>query len=96
MSKNYVQSDNTIDVISRETEADYEAFFGPILDNAPRLVTEKNNMADILVELGLAESKTWARKNGWSKELPPGLSMHRFGKNRIEIWVFIKEVNHLN
>lgn len=82
----YLQSDNTIDVISTETSSDYQLFFGPT--NGIPLVTSVTNIGEVLLLLGLIESKGWARKNGWWRDIQPGLQCFTFGKNKIKIWVY--------
>ena len=90
MNSQYMQSDNSIDVVSAETLNDYELFFGPLEPGIYPLVTEKKMLGDILFELGLCESKTWARKNGWHKEVAGGFHMVQFGKTKVSIYIFIK------
>jgi hypothetical protein len=81
-----LQEDNTIDVLSPSApETDHELFFGPILAEPFR--SDATSTADLLVELGLAQSKSWCRKNGWDKPIEPGFNVFVFGSKRVSIYV---------
>lgn len=84
----FLQSDNTIDVISSKiSDQDHKLFFGPVL-HLP-LITSSQNIGDILFELELIPSKGWARKNNWWREISPGFHEFIFGKNKIKIYVLL-------
>jgi len=88
----YLQSDNSIDVISQHNLADYELFFGPILPNTKPFITSLTNIGEILFELGLAQSKSWCRKNNWYKELEYGYQEIVFGFKRYKLCILVHEV----
>ena len=50
------------------------------------LFTHKERMEDLAVLAGLFQSRTQARKNGWSGSIPAGWSEHGSKKNRIYIY----------
>lgn len=87
----YLQIDNTIDVLSSNTLSGglYEPMFGPIIHEP--LITNSTNIADILVELGLAQSKGWCRKNNWNYEIPAGYNEIYFGKLKFKLCIFLIE-----
>ncbi len=87
----FLQKDNTIDVLSEETSIFFDEFFGPLTEEQKEkvLISKHKNIGPILVELGLAESNGWCRKNGWWKELEPGFHEFSFGKNKVKIFVLI-------
>lgn len=89
----FLQSDNTIDVmvlnelrLTDDVLTDWQLFFGPT--NEKPLYTCSTNMGEVLLELGLIDSKGWARKNGWWREIEPGFQCFTFGKNKIKIYVY--------
>ena len=83
----YLQPDNTIDVINPSLLAEYELFFGPILPGCEPLVLAATRTTDILMALGLAQSKGWCRKNSWDNPLPDGYSEIVFGSLRYKICI---------
>lgn len=85
----FLQSDNTCDVVSQSTLEDYQLFFGPTTSTP--LITSSTNLGEILFELGLIESKSWARKNGWWKEVEEGFHIVSFSKKKTQIYIFIRE-----
>lgn len=91
MKSNHVQDDNSIDVISPSLINDYSLFFGPV--GAKIEIGEKvvfgdfQDLAELLVFLGLAQSRSWCRKNGWDKPLEPGYQEIVFGKLKYRICI---------
>ena len=86
----YLQEDNTIDVIDRNhIDGDYPLFFGPINEGAKPYITKSRNIGEILFELALIQSKNWARKNNWWRELEPGYQEIVFGSKRIKLCLLI-------
>jgi len=88
--KNYLQADNTIDVMQIGWPTDeYELFFGPLLPKAQAFPTNTKNIGEILFQLGLAQSNTWCRKNNWWRDLQPGYQEIVFGSKRIKLCLLI-------
>lgn len=87
MLKEFLQPDNTIDVISPSSEADYELFFGPIIPGTKPLVMDFDSTTGLLVHLGLAQSKGWCRKNNWDNLLDEGYQELTFGSKRYKICI---------
>lgn len=85
----YLQADNTIDVISRDTANEHELFFGPLLPDAKPYITKSTNIGEILFELALVQSKNWCRKNNWWRDLQPGYQEISFGSKRIKLCILI-------
>ena len=85
----YLQEDNTIDVIARSVVEEYDLFFGPLLPNTKPYITKSINIGEILFELGMIQSKNWARKNNWYRELQPGYQEISFGSKRIKLCLLI-------
>lgn len=87
----HLQENNTIDVISPSMVADYSLFFGPwgakIEIGEKVVVRDFQDLAELLVWLGLAQSRSWCRKNGWDKPLEPGYQEIVFGKLRYRICI---------
>ena len=83
----HLHSDQSIDIIHPALLAHYELFFGSS-EVAP-YVTEETNLGVILVDLGLAESRGWTRKNGWWRECEQGLHEVVFSKKKFKLWVLI-------
>ena len=86
-----IQSDNSVDVISQEVvdKGDYELVFGPILPDAKPLVGEFVTIADVLIALGLAQSRTWCRKNKWDWKIPSGYTEVKFGMKKVKICMLV-------
>lgn len=91
MKTQYLQEDNTIDVISPSLVQDYNLFFGKIgeiLIVGPHVVVQDfQTTTELLVFLGLAQSKGWCRQNGWDRPLEPGYQEITFGKLRRKICI---------
>jgi len=83
----YLQPDNTIDVIPKDF-ADYELFFGPLLPDTKPFFLDTTRTSDLLLALNLVLSKTWCRKNNWDRELLPGYQEIVFGAKRVKLCVF--------
>lgn len=87
MKNEHLQSDNTIDVIHSSFLSDYELFFGPLNDTAKPFVSDASRTSDLLVNLGLASSKGWCKKNGWDRALIAGYQEFYFGALKYKICV---------
>lgn len=83
----YLQPDNTIDVISPELLPDYELFFGPITPGTKPLVQTFEKTAALLMALNLATSTSWCRKNNWDKEIKSGYQELTFGSKRVKLCI---------
>lgn len=90
----FLQDDNTIDVISPLVVNDYGLFFGPLTDGPGPCVLEARRASDILVHLGLAQSRGWCRKNNWDFPLTDGYSEFVFGSKRIKVCILIPWKGH--
>lgn len=88
----FLQKDNTIDVLTSECVFDYELYYGPV--ERPfaffEIKNETKKISDILVQLELAPSQTWCRKNNWAWELEPGYQEVEFGSTRVKLCITIK------
>ena len=64
-------------------ESDKDLFFGP-LDKDEKFVVFDDSwtMANIVTAIGGFPSVSQARKNGWFKPIPPGLSEFKVGKRK--------------
>lgn len=91
MNKQYLQEDNTIDVISPALVEEYSLFFAKIgekLEVGPHvLVQDFSTTTDLLVFLGMAQSKGWCRKNKWDRLLEPGYQEITFGALKRKICI---------
>lgn len=91
MKKQYLQDDNTIDVISPELVQEYSLFFAPIgvsIEIGPNVLVQNfSSTADLLVFLELAPSKSWCRKNNWDRPIETGYSEIVFGSLRYKICI---------
>jgi hypothetical protein len=86
----YLQQDNTIDVMHKDRHSDdYDLFFGPVSEGAKPHTTGSKNIGEILFELKLVQSKNWARKNNWWKELETGYHEVIFGSRRIKLCILL-------
>lgn len=85
--KQFLQEDNTIDVIHPLLESEYELFFGPVSKDSNPLFYDGKDLAEIFVETKLAPSFSWCRKNGWNRKLKSGFQEIVFGKNKVRIFV---------
>lgn len=85
----YLQEDNTIDVMPIGMGHEHELFFGPLLPDVRPYLTDKKNIGEILFELGLVQSKNWCRKNNWWRELEPGYQEISFGSKRVKLCILI-------
>ena len=85
----YLQDDQSIDVIHPSLLAHYGLFFGPAVPGTKPYVTDKTNLGAILADLGLAESRGWARKNGWWRDCPAGLHEVVFSKKKFRLWLLV-------
>lgn len=69
-------------------EQDKDLFFGPLSPQDEFLVvTEPKLMAHLLNQLGLFNSVSNARKNGWDKPIPNGFSDFVIGKLNIRVTI---------
>ena len=91
----FLQSDNTIDVISHQRVWDYEDFFGPVTkpynDAAFFVNNDTKRISEILLALGLASTRTWCRKNNWDWEIPQGYFEVKFGLKRIKLCILVSD-----
>jgi hypothetical protein len=72
--------------ISKISNKDKELFFGPIEpDDTFILIEDHWTMANIMHQAGIFKSVSQARKNGWNKPIPKGLTIFTVGKKRKEI-----------
>lgn len=55
----------------------------------PALLVEKHNIADILLDLELVQSRSWCRKNNWNFELTSGYQEYIFGSRRIKLCILM-------
>lgn len=83
----YLQPDNTLDVIAPRWLEDYDLFFGPNQFGAEYVVQDFDRISEVLVALGLVDSKSWCRKNGWDKLLQEGYQEIIFGKLKHKICI---------
>jgi hypothetical protein len=83
----YLQFDNTFDVIAPRWIDEYDSFFGPIRPGTEPLVQDFDRTSEVLVALGLVDSKGWCRKNGWDKPLQEGYQEITFGKLKYRICI---------
>lgn len=88
----FLQPDNTIDIISDETSGDYVSFFQPSADAKPFVINTATKISDILVALNLVQSKTWCRKNNWDYPLEPGYNEIKFGMKKVKLCIYVKLV----
>lgn len=87
--KNFILQDNSINIINPEKIDDYDLFFGPLTDEEKtKYKTFKaESISDILLELGLAESRSWCKKNGWGYKLENGWTDIKFGSLKIRLCI---------
>ena len=69
-----------------------ESFLGPLDEGEPLAFVwfDQADWSDVAVSIGLFPSKSQARKNGWSGELPGGLSHRQQKKGKFvkrDVWV---------
>ena len=85
----YLQADNTFDVIAPRWVEDYDLFFGPTKARIESdvVVQDFDRVSEVLVHLGLVDSKSWCRKNGWDKPLQEGYQEITFGKLKHRICI---------
>lgn len=83
----YLQPDNTFDVISPKWYEDYDLFFGPNQFGSPIMVHNFERTSEVLVALGLVESRSWCKKNGWDRPLESGYQEITFGKLKHRICI---------
>ena len=87
--KEFLLADNSINVIDPDRMDDYELFFGPLTeeDKAKPFHLKPKKISDVLVALGLVESRTWCRKNNWDWELQPGWTDVKFGSRKVRLCI---------
>jgi len=71
------------------TKEDLNLFFSPI-EPMDTFITIQDDwtMADIMVQVGVFQSKTQAKKNGWDKPIPKRFSDMRVTKRKIRVTIW--------
>lgn len=82
----YLQPDNSINVIDPDFMHEYDTLFGP--DPGTPLVMKAHSTQDILLHLKLAPSKTWCRKNNWDKPIQ-GWFEFTFGYHKYKFYCWM-------
>jgi hypothetical protein len=82
-----------INFVSPDTdEFMFDTMFGPVSAGERFVLIQPNFiMAHIVAEAGCFQSVSEARKNGWNKPIPTGLTNFVVGKKKIKIWTFIEQ-----
>lgn len=91
--ESYLLSDNSINIIDPDLLHEYDLFFGPLTDEdkAKAFQIKVTKISEVLIALGLAESKTWCRKNNWDHVLRSGWTDIKFGYRKIRLCILTDE-----
>ena len=92
--KKVLEFNNLGDFVFLSENSRSEAFKGLCLwaqeDNLIHLPPNWNNMSQLVQFVGVFDSVTQARKNGWDRPIPTGWSEHklpkRFGNRSLNVW----------
>ena len=80
-----MKNGNEINFIHKETkESDLESFG---FDDENVLLEDGWMMAHVMHRAGIFPSVGQARKNGWDKPIPEGMSHFVVGKRKLNVWI---------
>lgn len=74
-------------------KGDKESFFGPAKENDEFFEAKHDDRwPDVLVQVGLMQSKSQAKRSGWNKDIEEGFNSFTFGKlkHRISVLKILK------
>ena len=77
--------DNEVNFVSPDIEANDLEMFG--MDDENIILEENWILAHVMHAAGLFPSISEARKNGWNKPIPAGLSDFTVGKGKKKVWI---------
>jgi len=84
---------NEVNFVSPDIEANDLEMFG--MDDENIILGENWILAHVMHAAGLFPSVSEARRNGWDKPIPPGLSDFTVGRGKKKVWI-LNDFNDLN